>query len=72
VLEDFKNHLRKSKIEFEPEKFAPAEDEVRRELRREIFSFLWGIENGRKVYVKTDPVVLKAIEVLPEASQLIE
>ena len=72
VLEDFKNHLRSSKIKFDPEKFAPAEDEIRRELRREIFSFLWGIEAGRKVYVKTDPVVLKAIEVLPQASELIE
>jgi carboxyl-terminal processing protease len=72
VLEDFKSHLRRSKIKFDPEKFVSAEDEIRRELRREIFSFLWGIEAGRKVYVKTDPVVLKAIEVLPQASELIE
>jgi carboxyl-terminal processing protease len=50
----------------------PAEDEIKRELKREIFSFLWGIEAGRKVYAKSDPVVLKAIEVLPQAAELIE
>jgi len=72
VVEDFKNHLLKRKIEFDQEKFAPAEDEIKRELKREISSFLWGIEVGRKVYVKTDPVVLKAVEVLPEAVELIE
>jgi len=41
-------------------------------LEREIFSFVLGIEEGIKVYRKSDPVVLKAIEVLPEAATLIE
>jgi len=72
VVEDFKNYLRRNKIEFNPEKFAQAEDEIKRELKREISSFLWGIEAGRKAYVKTDPVVLKALEVLPHAVELIE
>jgi len=72
VVEDFKYHLRKSKIKFDPEKFTQAEEEIKRELKREIFSFLWGIEAGRKVYVKTDPVVLKALEVLPQAVELIK
>jgi len=72
VVGDFKNYLKKNKIKYDPEKFAPAEEEIERELKREIFSFLWGIEAGRKVYVKTDPVVRKAIEVLPQAVKLTE
>jgi len=48
------------------------EGEIKRELEREISSFLWGIEAGRKVYLKSDPVVMKAFEVLPRARKLIE
>ena len=72
VIEDFKNYLRASKIDYGSGQFEEAKEEIKRELEREIFSSLWGIEEGIKVYRKSDPVVLKAIEVLPEASTLIE
>ncbi len=72
VMEDFKNYLRKSKIDYDSDQFEEAKEEIKRELEREIFSSLWGIEEGIKIYRKSDPVVLKAIEVLPEASTLIE
>ncbi len=72
VIEDFKDYLRKSKIDYDAGQFEEAKEEIKRELEREIFSSLWGMEEGIKVYRKSDPVVLKAIEVLPEASALIE
>lgn len=72
VIEDFKDYLKRSKITFNSDSFAQAKEEIRRELKREIFSFLWGLETGRKAYIKTDPVVLKAIEVMPQAAKLIE
>jgi len=72
VIEDFKNYLRESKINYDSGQFEEAKEEIKRELEREIFSSLWGMEEGIKVYRKSDPVVLKAIEVLPEASTLIE
>jgi carboxyl-terminal processing protease len=72
VIEDFKDYLRKSKIDYDSGQFEEAKEEIKRELEREIFSSLWSIEEGIKVYRKSDPVVLKAIEVLPEASTLIE
>jgi len=72
VIEDFKDYLLRNRIKFDPEKFAQAQKEIKRELKGEIFSFLWGMEMGRKVYVETDPVVLKAIEVFPQAAKLIE
>lgn len=72
ILEDFKYYLREKKIEFDPDKFEKAEKEIKRELEREIFSSLWGIEEGIKVYRKSDPVILKAFEVFPEARTLIE
>jgi carboxyl-terminal processing protease len=72
VLEDFKNYLRKSKIDYDSGQFEQAKVEIKREIEREIFSSLWGMEEGIRVYRKSDPVVLKAIEVLPQASTLIE
>ncbi len=71
-MEDFKDYLRVSKIDYDSDQFEEAKEEIKRELEREIFSSLWGIEEGVKVYRNSDPVVLKAIEVLPEASTLIE
>lgn len=72
ILEDFKAYLVESKIEFDSEKFKEAEEEIKRELEREIYSSVWGQEEGIKTYRKSDPVVLKAIEVLPEAVKLLE
>jgi len=72
VIEDFKDYLRVSKVDYDSDQFEEAKEEIKRELEREIFSSLWGIEEGVKVYRNSDPVVLKAIEVLPEASTLIE
>jgi len=72
VIEDFKDYLRESKIKYDSDQFEEAKEGIKRELEREIFSSLWGMEEGVKVYRKSDPVVLKAIEVLPEASTLVE
>jgi len=72
VIEDFKGYLRVNKIEYDAVRFEEAREEIKRELEREMFSSIWGIEEGMKVYRKSDPVVLKAIEIFPEALTLIE
>lgn len=71
LLEDFKGFLRGTRINFEEDKFFEAEAEIRRELEREIVTAIWGVEEGIKVYRKQDPVVLKALEVMPEAVKMI-
>jgi carboxyl-terminal processing protease len=72
VIEDFKDYLRRNKISFDEAKFTEAEGEIKRELGREIVSSLGGIEEGTKVYLKTDAVVLKALGLMPEAAKLLE
>ncbi|MGB2763478.1 MAG: S41 family peptidase [Candidatus Aminicenantaceae bacterium] len=72
VLIDFKEFLQASEIKYDPEQFEKAKGEIKRELEREIFSSIWGIEEGVKVYRNSDPAILKAIEVLPDASKLIK
>jgi carboxyl-terminal processing protease len=72
VIEDFKEYLRLNKIAFDEARFEEAGEQIRRELEREIISSLWGIEEGTRAYLRTDAVVLKALEVMPEAARLIE
>ena len=70
-IDDFKSYLSIKNIEYDPEKFEEAKEEIRREIEREIFSSIWGIEEGVKTFRKSDPVVLKAVELFPEAESLI-
>ncbi len=71
IIDDFKAFLRSNKIAFSEERFEESEEDVKRELEREIYSSLWGTEAGVKVYQKRDPAVLKALEVMPAASRFI-
>ena len=72
VIADFKVYLREEKFEFEEDKFTAARHEISRWLEREIHSALWGVEMGIRAYQKTDPAVLKALEVFPEAVALVK
>lgn len=68
VLADFQEHLRTLKIEYSPERFADAADEIRKEIEREVVSAAWNLEEGMRVYRRKDPVVQKAMAVLPESA----
>ena len=72
IIADFRDYLRASAIAFEDEKFKAARDEFRRELQRSIASLLWGVEEGVRAACRVDPVVLKAIDVLPEAAKFVQ
>jgi carboxyl-terminal processing protease len=71
-LEDFVQFIKKKKFEFTQEQYNEARSEIIRELEKEIFSSFWGIEEGQRVYRLSDPVVLKAFEVFPEAEALVK
>lgn len=72
VLEDFKDYLRQIKKSFDPAQFEEASEEIKGELEKEIISSIFGVEEGNKRYQQSDAVVRKAIEVMPEASAMIE
>jgi hypothetical protein len=71
VLDDFRAYVRGLKVEFDDAAFTEAEPEIRHELIREIYAFLWGAEAGMKAYRQSDPVVRKALEVMPEAARFV-
>jgi len=71
VIEDFQAYLRANKIAFGEGEFKEAEAEIRRELERAIYSSALGIEEGWKSYQKTDAVILKALEIMPQAARFV-
>ncbi len=72
VLDDFKASLKEHGFPFTEEDFAEAKDQLAREIEKEIFSFLWGVEGGWWVYRNSDPVVQRAFELFPEAESLLK
>jgi len=71
VLNDFRAYVRGLPVEFEDAAFTEAEPEIRHELEREIYAALWGAEAGMKAYRRSDAVVRKALEVMPEAARFL-
>ena len=72
VVADFRKFLMARKGEYDEKPFLDAETEIRRELEREITGAIWGVEAGIRVARAGDPVVMKAVEVMPEAAGLLE
>jgi carboxyl-terminal processing protease len=71
VVADFRKFLGTRKVEYDEATFKEAEPEIRRELEREIAGAIWGVDAGVRAARQNDPVVLKAIEVMPEAVKLL-
>ncbi|MCX6571960.1 MAG: S41 family peptidase [Candidatus Aminicenantes bacterium] len=72
VIADFRKFLGTRKVEYDEKTFLEAEAEIRRELEREIAGAIWGVEAGVRAARVNDPVVMKAIQVMPEAARLLE
>jgi carboxyl-terminal processing protease len=71
VIKDFQEYLDSSKISYDWAKFREADEEIKGEIKRELFSAVISPEEGIKIFRKNDPVVLKAIQVMPEAAAFI-
>jgi carboxyl-terminal processing protease len=71
LLQDFQSFLEDIEIEYESEQFQEARDQLVRELEKEITASFFGLQEGERVYRLSDPLVQKAIEVLPEAEKLL-
>jgi carboxyl-terminal processing protease len=72
VLEDFKDYLLTNELNYDEKRFKEAESEIKRELEREIVSAIWSIEEGWNAFEQSDPVIMKALQVMPEAAKFID
>lgn len=70
ILQDFKQFLRDLKIEFTDEDIQKNVDFIKRRIRQEVFTSLFGLQEGFRVAVQGDNQVQKALEVMPTAKML--
>src|SRR5262249_43183855 len=71
ILEDFKDFLRSRKIEFTDEDIRSNVDFIKRRIKQEVYTSSFGLQEGFKVAVTGDTQVMKALEVLSDAKQLL-
>lgn len=72
MLNDFHAGLLKDKVEFTEGEWAENNDWIKQSLKREIYLTAFGTEESRKLGVQSDPMIIKAIEVMPKAKELLD
>jgi carboxyl-terminal processing protease len=72
TLQDFRKFLDAEKIPFTEADLLQSNDWLRSNIKSEIFVNAYGQEEGLKVKAESDPEVLKALDLLPQAKQLAE
>src|SRR6478609_3735217 len=70
VLQDFRKFLDDEKIPYTEADLLENNDWVRSSIRSEVFVDAFGQEEGLKVRAESDPQVIKALELLPQAKAL--
>lgn len=70
VLKDFRNYLSKHNIRYTEPDMSENLDWVKRKIKQEVFMSAYGMQEGYKVQLDSDPQVVKAIEAVPQARAL--
>jgi carboxyl-terminal processing protease len=70
ILQDFRKFLNDEKIPFTEAELIENNEWLRSNLKSEIFVDAFGQEEGLKVRAETDPDVVKALELMPQARAL--
>jgi hypothetical protein len=68
ILKEFIVYLYEQELEFSEEDFNDVKPELRNRLQQEFFTNLWGIKEGYRVRIASDPLVQKAAELLKEVT----
>ena len=68
ILKEFVVYLYEQGLEFSEEDFDDVKPELRNRLQQEFFTNLWGIKEGYRVRIASDPLVQKAAELLKEVT----
>jgi carboxyl-terminal processing protease len=72
VLQDFRKFLTDEKIPYSEADFTGEQEWVSSHIKAELFVSAFGQQEGLKVQAESDPQVLKALELLPQAKELAE
>ena len=72
LLQDFRKALDTDKVPYTEADFVQNNEWIRANLKSELFVDAYGQEEGMRVKAESDPEVLKALDLLPQARQLAE
>jgi carboxyl-terminal processing protease len=70
MLDDFKEYLRGQKIVFTDQDIKDNVEFIKRRIKQEVFNTAFGLEEGYRVAIQGDTQVLKALDVMPQAKEL--
>ena len=71
ILDQFHDYLMKQNVQFSEADWTRDHDWVRKQLRQQMYVTAFSFEDSEKVGVEQDPEVAKAVEVMPQASDLL-
>jgi carboxyl-terminal processing protease len=72
VLQEFRNFLNRHNVVYSEADMAQNLDWVKSNLRSEMFTDAFGMEEGLRVHAQSDPEVIEGLQLLPQARQLAE
>jgi carboxyl-terminal processing protease len=70
VMHQFRNYLTKKNVRFSEAEIADNQDWIKRKIKQEVFMSTFGMQEGYKVLLESDPQVLKGVEAVPQARAL--
>ncbi|MEO8096857.1 MAG: S41 family peptidase [Acidobacteriota bacterium] len=71
ILDQFRAFLKEKEVEFTEADFTANRDWMRRELKREMYVAAFSTDESERVRFEQDPMVVKAIESMPKAKELL-
>ena len=71
VMDQFQSFLKEKEVEFTPADFNANRDWLRSELKREMYVAAFSTDESQRVQFEQDPMVLKAVESMPKAKELL-
>ena len=71
VLDEFKQFLAKEKIPFSDLNMTANLDFIKSHIKIELVRFVYGENEAHRISMGTDPLVLKGLETIPQAKELL-
>jgi carboxyl-terminal processing protease len=72
TMNEFRNQLRTQKIQFTEQDIQENLSQIKNQIRQEIFTALWGSEEGYKIGAGQDKQIQLALEQFPKAEALMK
>ncbi len=70
VLAEFRSYLASQKVSFTPEEWDRNLEYMKNHIKQQLITVIFGLDEGNRIAIETDPWVRRALELLPAAKRL--